>query len=269
MLEESNFELADILRLDSYSIPEYSIECLRREKNSLEDTKEQKEKIFFICNNNKKISTDNEAQEIKQRENISQLNKYNEKNINFISNNSILNISTQDSRNQYRKDAHYKHFKVILGKYIKNKINELKNKCFPYYSKNNFSSPNYKYTGNPKEKDNFNFLHFTIKDILIYGKDNKKRNRQYNNEILIKFIEMNEYRALDKNVYDELISFLNDTLENIITHFYEDEVEYNKLKNNSKYIKFDICFKRETGISLLEKNGFIKALKKYNTKNNI
>ena len=28
------------------------------------------------------------------------------------------------------------HFKVILGKYIKKKINELKNKCFPYYSKN-------------------------------------------------------------------------------------------------------------------------------------
>ena len=96
MLEESNFEFADILRLDSYSIPEYSIECLRREKNSLEDKKEQKEKIFIICNNNKKISTDNEAQEIKQREKISQLNKYNEKNINFISNNTLLNLFTQD-----------------------------------------------------------------------------------------------------------------------------------------------------------------------------
>ena len=60
----------------------------------------------------------------------------------------------------YRKDAYYKHFKVNLGKYIKNRVNSIKNKCFPFYSRNNFSSPNYKYTGNPKEKDNFYFFIF-------------------------------------------------------------------------------------------------------------
>ena len=171
--------------------------------------------------------------------------------------------------NYYRKDAHYKHFKAFLGKYIKNKINELKNKCFPYYSKNNFSTPNYRYTGNPKEKDNFYFLNFSIKDILIYGKDNITQNRQYNNELLIKFIEANEHRTLDGNAYVELINFLNEKLENIIIRFYDDEIEYNKLKNDFKYIKFDIFFKRETGISLLEKYGFLKAIKKYNAKNEI
>ena len=60
----------------------------------------------------------------------------------------------------YRKNAYYKHFKVNLGKYIKNRMNLFKNKCFPFLSKNNFSSPNYKYTGNPKEKDNFYFFIF-------------------------------------------------------------------------------------------------------------
>ena len=60
----------------------------------------------------------------------------------------------------YRKDAYYKYFKVNLGKYIKNRMNLFKNKCFPFLSKNNFSSPNYKYTGNPKEKDNFYFFIF-------------------------------------------------------------------------------------------------------------
>ena len=40
-----------------------------------------------------------------------------------------------NGNNIYRKDAYYKHFKVLLGKYIKNKINELKNQCFLYYSK--------------------------------------------------------------------------------------------------------------------------------------
>jgi len=62
---------------------------------------------------------------------------------------------------------------------------------------------------------------------------------------------------------------LNEKLENIIIRFYDDEIEYNKFKNDFKYIKFDIFFKRETGISLLEKYGFLKAIKKYNAKNEI
>ena len=94
-------------------------------------------------------------------------------------------------------------------------------------------------------------------------------NRQYNNELLIKFIEKNENRASNKIAYAELINFLNYSLEKVIIHFYDDENESNKLKIDSKCIKFDSFFKRETGISLLEKNGFIKAIKKYNSKNEI
>ena len=57
---------------------------------------------------------------------------------------------------------------------------------------------------------------------------------------------------------------MNDILENVIIHFYDDEVEFNKLRNDSKCKIFDVFFERETGISLLEKYGFIKAVKKYN-----
>ena len=48
-------------------------------------------------------------------------------------------------------------------------------------------------------------MHFTIK----YGKDNANQNRQYNNELLIRFIESKdtEHRAVDKNAYTELINF--------------------------------------------------------------
>ena len=153
--------------------------------------------------------------------------------------------------------------------YNENKLNELKNKCFPYYSKNNFSIPNYKYTGNRKEKDNFKFLYFTIKDILIYEKDIINHNLQYNNELFIKFIQLNANKTLDKDIYTELITFLNAQLENIITQFYDDDEEFNKLKNDFKCFQLDFFYKRETGISLLEKYGFIKALKKYNTQNKI
>ena len=166
----------------------------------------------------------------------------------------------------YRKDAYYKFFKVNLGKFIKNKMNILKNKSFSYYSKNNFSTPSYKYTGNPKEKDNYHFLSFTIKELLIYGKDKLKYNRQYNNEQLINFIEGNEYRAEDKEAYKEMMHFLNNTLEDVIKQFYDEEEIFNNIKSNSKAINFDSYYKRETGISLLEKYGFLEAIKKYNKK---
>ena len=158
----------------------------------------------------------------------------------------------------YRKDAYYKLFKTNLISYIKNKINTFKNKIFPFYSKNNFSSPNYKFTGNPKEKDNFKFLSFKIKDIMIYGKNKAKFNRQYNNELIIKFIEENENRTKDKDAYKELIKFLNEPLEDV----YDDEKEFNIMKNNPKFFYLDKFYKRETGISLLEKYGFLKILKK-------
>ena len=90
------------------------------------------------------------------------------------------------------------------------------------------------------------------------------QNRQYNNDLLIKFIEKNEHRASDKIAYDKLINFINFSLEKVIMQFYDDENEYNK--NDSKCIKFDSFFKRETGISLLNNYGFIKAIKKYNIK---
>ena len=162
----------------------------------------------------------------------------------------------------YRKDAYYKHFKVNLGKYIKNRVNSIKNKCFPFYSRNNFSSPNYKYTGNPKEKDNFIFLSFKIKDIMVFGKNKAKFNRQYNNELLINFIEENEDKAIDKSAYKELVQFLNEKLEDAIIQFYDDEKEYKRINQDQKSIYFDQFYKRDTGISLLEKYGFVKALKK-------
>ena len=68
----------------------------------------------------------------------------------------------------YRKDYYYKHFKSLFGKYLKNKVNNLKNICFPNYINNNFSTPNYSFIGNAKELDNFIFLSWSVKNILIY-----------------------------------------------------------------------------------------------------
>ena len=124
----------------------------------------------------------------------------------------------------YRKDAYYKHFKSIFARYIKDKANKLKNICFPHYNKNNFSALSYKYTGNPKEADNFKFLSFKVKDIITMGKDIKIKNRQYNNELLIRYIEENKELTKDMEAYIDLINFLNNSVEEEIIIFYNDKL---------------------------------------------
>ena len=175
-------------------------------------------------------------------------------------------ISEKDKENsankKYRKDAYYKHFKVIFGKYLKNRINALKNKCFPELKKNKFSSPNYKYTGNPKEKDNYNFLSYKVKDILTYGENKIRQNRQYNNNLLIEYIEKNKNKAKDKISFEELIWVLFQPLEKAIEDFYNDKKEFEKINHDKDCLFYDKYFKKSTSFSLLEKNGFLKAVKK-------
>ena len=182
------------------------------------------------------------------------------KQIDFI--NKEFQVKNTNTHKKYRKDGYYKHFKVIFGKYLKNKGNKLKNICFPEYSNNNFSTPNYKYIGNPKEKDNYNFLSYKVKDILVYGKDKNKHNRQYNNEILINYIEKNQNKSKDKIAYEKLIVFLNISLEEAFINFYNDKNQFEKINKDKICVFSDVYFKKETGISLLEKNGFLIAMKR-------
>ena len=172
------------------------------------------------------------------------------------------NLKKEKKNYVYRKDAYYKHFKALFAKYIRNKVNNLKNICFPNFNKNNFAALSYKFTGNPKEKDNIKFLSMKIKDLLILGKDEEIKNRQYNNELLIKYIENNRELSIDKNKYEELISCLDETLENELVEFYNNKIEFENINKDIKCLIFDKHFKNETGISLFEKNGFIKILNK-------
>ena len=186
-----------------------------------------------------------------------------ETQIKFIS--KIENLDKNSYNNNkliYRKDAYYKHFKSIFSRYLKDKANKMKNICFPHFNKNNFFPLSYKYTGNPKEADNRKFLFFKIKDILIYGKDEHIRNRQYNNELLIRYIEKNERLTQNKEVYFDLINFLNNSVECELILFYNNKSEYENLKNDVKCQYFDKYFLSETGISLLERNGLIRILRK-------
>ena len=139
----------------------------------------------------------------------------------------------------------------------------MKNKCFPNLIFNNFSAPNYYYTGNPKIIDNYKFLSWTIKEIIIFKHNKSSQNRQFNNKKLIEYIETNEDKSVCKDSYNELINYINNKLEHAFIGFYENKNEFIKISKDKDCIFFDKYFKRETGFSLLEKNGFLKVLKNY------
>lgn len=196
---------------------------------------------------------------------IIQSNQNNNKKIFILKKENLEKFTNTHVKNNsndiYRKDAYYKHFKSLFAKYLKNKANRLKNICFPHFSKNNLYALAYKYTGNVKERDNYNFLKYKIKEIFIYGKNAITKNRQYNNELIIKYIENNENAAKENFIYTELVDFLNDTVENELIKFYSNKKEFENLNKDPKCLFFDYHYKRETGISLLERYGFINCLK--------
>ena len=80
-----------------------------------------------------------------------------------------------------------------------------------------------------------------------------------NHYLLNIYIEQNKSNSKSNIIYMELINFLNDTVENELINFYD---ENKTIKNDSKCLFFEQHFKSETNISLIEKNGFLKILKK-------
>ena len=97
-------------------------------------------------------------------------------------------------------------------------------------------------------------------NILIYGENKNTINRQYNNKLIINYIENNEKKCIEKIVYKHLINYLNNNLENAYIDFYNDNDEFYNLLSDKDCIFYDKFFKEETGFSLLEKNGFIKVI---------
>ena len=213
--------------------------------------------------NNINNNLDNKNNKTKKYSKILQLNEKS-KQVNHIK--RFICIKRIIRKRIYRKDAYIKHFKAIFAKYLKNKLNSLKDICFPYFSLNKFSTPNYRFTGNPKIKDNFIFLSWKIKDILIYGENQKNINRQYNNKLIIKYIENNENKSRDKKIYKQMMDCLNNKLEDAFIEFYNDKNESKRLQNDNLCIFYDKYFKEETGFSLIEKNGLLKIIFNKNQK---
>lgn len=123
--------------------------------------------------------------------------------------------------------------------------------------------PNYKlYAGNPKEKDNREFLKKTIKKVFIdYDKENEKgTSRQKDNEKLIKKIyELIKIPTIENE--NNIIDFFEMSIEKGIEMFYVSE-EFNSFKNDklNRYYDDQFYIEKNRKFSLFEKNAFIKLV---------
>jgi hypothetical protein len=232
---------------------------LNREENKANGYKVVNRLIYKKPFNNKKIlfSIKKDKHKQNQKDNSQSIDNNNNEIKKFIK----FKCNKMNKEKIYRKDYYFKHFKAMFGKYIKNKLNNLKNKCFPNFVLNNFSTPDYYFIGNPKQEDNYNFLSWSIKDILIFRENKNKYNRQFNNKMIILYIEKNGKKSKDKDAYNELINYINCKVEDAFLDFYENKSEFEKICSDKDCIFFDEFFKRETGFSLLEKNGFLKVIR--------
>ena len=186
--------------------------------------------------------------------------------------NSFLNSQEVNNSNNilamhniYRQDYYIKQFKVQYSLWLRNILNA---KLSLFLSKIKYNKKNLKFyplnslkfTANPKYKDNKIFLSMKIKEILIIGINGDRNSNQKKNKDNIEIIEN---LGKQYNINDELLDFLNMTMEESICVFYKSE-QFIKFKNSTQARINDNKFFKEKKFSLLEENGFIFLIKNFN-----
>lgn len=240
-------------------------------KSILFKTQEEKiisnnKNLFFVCKEN----TSEKCLTIPKNET--------EKEEEKGDNSKTKNSSKEDEQNspkivpfkigkiQKRIDYAKNRFKKHLSKYLTKKANYLiQNSDLPQDYKKKIFLPNYKsFTGNPKEKDNSEFVSsFTIENVFGYYKEGSKNyKRQIKNEKLIEdiinYIEWESYNPQ----YEEIKNFFKMGLRKGIELFYKSN-DFQKYADDPKTKLLDDEFKRQKNFSLLETNGFIKMVELY------
>lgn len=227
----------------------------------------------FVIPNNENINNNiskeinlNPKLNLKDQE-ILELNIVKEKQssnkFNSFLNTPEMNI-TSGEQCIYRQDYYIKQFKVQYSIWLRNILNtklssflqriKSNKKNIKFYPLNSL-----KFTANPKYKDNKVFLSMKIKDILIIGIDGNRNSNQKKNK---ENIEQIEKMGKQYNINDELIEFLNITMEESINIFYKSE-QFMQFKSSNQAKINDNKFYKEKKFSLLENNGFVFLVKNF------
>ena len=197
----------------------------------------------------------------------------------------------------YRHDYYIIAFKTDFLKFLKNKINYLINNI-SLCGQHSIHSPNRKlYGGNPKEKDNREFIYKTVEEVFIdqgilkdkktensikvdknknndgisRQKDNKKIINKIKEKICLAKFENSQKYNEQSDAIEILTKFLKTKIRDVLDEYY-DSKQFEKFSSSSKIRYYDEEFKKERNrnFSLLEKNNFVKLVEMpfYSNKNN-
>ena len=215
--------------------------------------------------NNKKLNL--KIEEGVSESNLSQEKEKESKNLfNSISNSKEINVNNSETNSVYRQDYYIKQFKVQYSIWLRNILNS---KLMSFLCKIKSGKRNIKFyplnsltfTANPKYNDNKIFLSMKIKEILIVGINGNRSSNQKKNKENIELVEKMGEQYNNSN--DDLIEFLNMTMEQSIYMFYKSE-QFLNFKNSTQAKINDNKFFNEKKFSLLENNGFIYLIKNFN-----
>ena len=210
----------------------------------------------------------------------------------------INGIKKSNKNIKYRHDYYIMKFKTTLLKFLKNKLNKLidnANLC-QKFGKHYIHTPNRKlYGGNPKEKDNREFIYKTVEEVFIdqgiqRAEEKKDENNideeeitnlQKANEIIFNKIksgiclnksENSEKYKEQSHAIEILKDYLKKTIKEILNddEFYSSE-EFGEFRSLPQIKIYDNKFKEERNrnLSLLEKGNFVRLVEMpyYSNKN--
>jgi hypothetical protein len=178
------------------------------------------------------------------------------------SNNKIKKNLFVSNQKIYRNDYLIKKFKVsCFSDYSKDELNHLLRECkFAKELKINkiYGPNNLAFTSIDNLKKNKEFLPLKISN--IFSMQNGNGQYQIKNEENFNTILNSKNQAGNIEAYEELVNFLNLTVEEVINKYYDSQ-EFENFKSKSEIIAADNAFFKEKKFSLLQNGGFIRLIK--------
>ena len=163
-----------------------------------------------------------------------------------------------------RNDYLIKKLKTYcFSKHARKKINSLIKQCkFQGRLKNAkiYLADHKAFTADSNLKRNYLFLSMKLRDIytMSSNQNRKNENKKGKNEEI--FNKIDAYtNALNPQAYDDLIEYLNKTVEEIIIEFYNGTDEFKKFKKENE--QANRAFIKEKKFSFMENYGFLKLIK--------
>ena len=294
----SNCNLEDLHFLNEFGLKRRN-EHFRKSWEDIFKVKEYETSNFnYIFSNNECNENTIEKQNYFLAKKIQRNDDYDEDNAKnpFQEKKKIFDITKSIN---YRHDYYIMEIKRDFLEYVQDKLNDLIDNIglCKKFGQHYIHTPNRKlYGGNPKEKDNREFIDKTVEEVftdqtIIKGKKNKNDiiinedenkkgiSRQKDNENIFNNIKNKICLANNENSqkYKEqsdtikiLTKFLKTKIREVLDEYY-DSNKFKKFSSSPKIKYYDEKFKKERNrnFSLLEKNNFVKLVEMpfYSNKN--